>query len=246
MKFASLLWTRREWFTVVMVGMVSLHGTALVPKAAPVTPATASPSANATVSAQMTAVTNEGVTRLDTTAIHSAYEDGEFDKVIAALEPVMAAKARLIREDSVFLYKHLGVIYSKNPASREKGKYCFRKLFDVDANAHILDMYATDDIYAVFRTVREEWEIGRPASARQTAVAGSTGTGSNQPVVGRPIVVESHETPKKTETKQANWKPWAAVGGAVAVTAGLTTWYLLSQPGDKKTEVVDVDPALAD
>jgi hypothetical protein len=209
------------------------------PKTAQVAPNAATASASASPSASSSV---DGITRLDTTAIHSAYEEGEFDKVTAALEPVLSAKARMSREDSVFLYKHLGVIYSKNPASREKGKYCFRKLFDVDANAHILDMYATDDIYAVFRTVRDEWEVSRPAASRKPQVAGAGASSQDQVVSGRPIVVESHEAPKKTAPQQQNWKPWAAVGGAVAVTAGLTTWYLLSQPGEKKTEVVDVAP----
>lgn len=192
------------------------------------------PSASAAAPVSKTASTPSV---FDTAAIHGAYADGDFEKVTSTLEPVLAAKTILPKADSVFLYRHLGVIYAKDPGTREKGKYCFRKLLDVDPQAQILDLYATDEIYQVFRTVQAEWDLSHP-NAQGQAVA------SNRAVAPAPAMEPAAPPAAKPARSGQTWKRYAAVGGAVAVTAGLTTWYLLSsQKEDSKKVTLEVDPA---
>ncbi len=192
---------------------------------------------SATTSAPM-AKTTSSPSVLDTAVIHGAYADGDFEKVTSSLEPILAAKTVLPKADSIFLFRHLGVIYAKDPGTREKGKYCFRKLLDVDPQAQILDLYATDEIYQVFRTVQAEWDLSHPNAQNQAA------SSSNRVSAAPAPVMEPAAPPAAKPAKTQSWKRYAAVGGAVAVTAGLTTWYLLSsQKADNKTVTVEVDPA---
>jgi hypothetical protein len=187
---------------------------------------------------------------LDTVSIHTHYSDGDFDKVIAALDPLLGDKSKMSHPDSLFLFKHLGVIYSKDPGTREKGKYCFRKLLDVDGQAQILDMYATDEIYQVYRTVKEEWALTHPgASAPAPSTSAAVTPNNDQPPVTSASPAPNQTMPMptaKANRKGPSWKTWTAAGGAVAVTAGLTTWYLLSQQPDKKTVTERVDPLSSD
>jgi hypothetical protein len=111
-------------------------------------------------------------------------------------------------------------------------------------------MYATDEIYQVYRTVREEWVLTHPGAgspppaAATAAMAPSTNT---MPPTTAPASDATLPMPTaNTHRKGPSWKTWTAAGGAVAVTAGLTTWYLLSQQPDKKTVTERVDPLSSD
>jgi hypothetical protein len=53
-------------------------------------------------------------------------------------------------EDSIFIVKHLTVVYMANPATREKGKgYVFR-LLELMPSVKIVDMFVSDEIDGIF------------------------------------------------------------------------------------------------
>lgn len=187
--------------------------------------------------------------KLDTAAVHAIYTDGDFDEVISNLEPYLTQKLPMSRAESLFVFKHLGVIFSKDAASREKGKYCFRKLFDLNPEAQILDMYATDDIYAVFRTVRDEWALSHPEyTSSQTASSTNGSSTNNASIASNPAPMGSRPAGRDDRQSAGNpgqkdeWKMWSIAGGAALVTAGVATWFLISQPDEKTKTTFVIDP----
>jgi hypothetical protein len=160
---------------------------------------------------------------LDTVALHFTYLDGDFDPAIARLEACLAAKSLRTHSDSVFAFKHLGVMYAARESTREKGKYYMLKLLEVEPTAKILDMYASDMIYMIFKNISDEFEAKRNRLGQARPVAGDSGkAGSVKPRKGR-----------------AWW--WVGLGGAVAVAgAGIAYSVLAEEPAAQPGEHHDV------
>ncbi len=85
-----------------------------------------------------------------------AYSDGEFESLTRQLEEYRTKHAVMRKSDSALVAKFLGVIYAANPATREKGKYWFYKLLQVDARAELVDLFVSEEIQGVFDRVRHE------------------------------------------------------------------------------------------
>lgn len=96
---------------------------------------------------------------LDSNAIRSMYLDGDFEKAIVQLENGIAQKRLINHDDSVFAFKHLGVMYAAREDTREKGKYYMMQLLYIEPTAKIMDMYTSDMIYMIFRNIQEEFEL---------------------------------------------------------------------------------------
>ena len=104
--------------------------------------------AGAGIQAQVT-----GMEPLDQKRIHALYNDGDFDAVVSALEAFVRRSGGYPRADSVFVAKHLAVVYSANPATREKGKYYMYQLLELLPSAKLVDMYVSDEIDRIFEKV---------------------------------------------------------------------------------------------
>ena len=68
----------------------------------------------------------------------------------------MARKTPFTHADSVFIFKHLGVMYSAMPQKRKKGKLFFHQLLEVEPEAHIVDMIVSDEMQEMFKSVQDE------------------------------------------------------------------------------------------
>jgi hypothetical protein len=90
-------------------------------------------------------------------AIHIFYNEGDFDKVVAEIDAFTAANKTYSRADSVFIAKHLAVVYSANPNTREKGKYFMYRLLEIVPSAELVDMFVSDEIDRIFDKVRKEF-----------------------------------------------------------------------------------------
>jgi hypothetical protein len=101
------------------------------------------------------------VDSLDRATIQTQYSDGEFDAVVQQLESFRQSHPQCRRNDSLIYAKFLGVIYTANPSTREKGKYWFYKLVQIDPNAELVDLYVSEDIQSVFERVRREVVVRR-------------------------------------------------------------------------------------
>ncbi len=98
---------------------------------------------------------------LDTSAIHKSYLEGDFDDAIDRIETARRYGGPFSHEDSVFIFKHLGVMYTAKYETREMGKRHLLQLLQVEPTARILDMYASDMIYMIFKNIKDEFDLER-------------------------------------------------------------------------------------
>ncbi len=158
------------------------------------------------------------VSPFDTTQVHKVYMDGEFEKAIKMVESALASGAVRSHADSVFAFKHLGVMYTAKYETRETGKKYMYQLLYIEPTARIMDMFASDMIYMIFKNIQEEVAITR----------------------GRPKLVDEPDSiPKASPSrKRRAWPYW--VGGTVAVGAGLalTTYLLMDREPRHGTDYV--------
>jgi hypothetical protein len=162
--------------------------------------------------------------KLDSARVHKLYLEGDFDEAIGILENNLKDPRQYRHEDSVFIFKHLGVMYAAQYETREKGKYFMHRLLMVEPTAKIMDMYASDMIYMIFKNIQEEFEQNRMQLTLHTS-----GTMDPKPDTARPPKQE----PKGTSS---NGKAWIWAGAAVAtVAAGVGTYFLMTE--EPKTTV---------
>jgi hypothetical protein len=186
---------------------------------------------------------------LDHKKIHRSYEQGDFEVVTASLEEFMRENPEHPRADSIFIAKHLAVVYSANPVTRERGKYYMVRLLELLPSAKLVDMYVSDEIDRIFEKVREEYDIRRralgkgvpdperpedsapaasaQASAAPAPAAGPTGSGA-QAKAGP----ASPKDPGKV-LKRGVW-----IAGGIGLVAGGTLVYHLLQEEPRRADVV--------
>lgn len=173
---------------------------------------------------------------IDTARVHALYLDGDFDQAIRHLETALKGRRPLSHGDSVFAFKHLGVMYAATPATREKGRYYMLQLISIEPTAKILDMYASDMIYLIFRNVQEEYENKRgkavvAAPAVDTVAATTAAPRKDSLPAPAPVAATPSRDRKRTLY-------WVAGGAAVAAGAMGLVFILLDDPQPKKRNIV--------
>ncbi len=162
---------------------------------------------------------------IDSARVHKLYLGGDFDEAIELLEESIKGNLNLSHGDSVFFCKHLGVMYAATYETREKGKYYMHLLLTVEPTARILDMYASDMIYMIFKNIQEEFEATRYGSDLDHSLI-KTAKFDSMPVPKTP--------PQPSESKSSNGHALVWVGATtVAVAAGVGAYFLFGS----KTEV---------
>jgi hypothetical protein len=179
--------------------------------------------------------------RLDQKRIHADYNDGNFEKVIASLEGFMAAHKTYSFDDSVFIAKHLAVVYTANPETREKGKYYMYRLLSLLPSAKLVDMFVSDEIDRIFDKVREEFMTRQKSFGVDTAKmsvparspnreARETETAPVPAAPARPI-----EPPEKSGGHKT---AYLVAGGAGLIVVGVAAYLIFnSTPKDKVYKV---------
>jgi hypothetical protein len=163
--------------------------------------------------------------KLDQDRVHGFYNDGDFDHVVAIIDSFTHVNKTYSLSDSVFIAKHLSVVYTANPATREKGKGYMFRLLDLMPSAKIVDMFVSDEIDRIFDKVREEYVVRE----RNLGKSSRTAFESDQYASGKMIV---HATPEKKSSAHASY--WLAGGVAFVAITGATYYFLSSNtPKDK-------------
>ncbi len=116
----------------------------------------------------------------DRARVHADYQAGDFEKVIPALEAFLESGARCRKEDSVFLEKHLSVVYAANPATRERGRYHMMRMLELDPGADLLDMFVGEEVDRIFEKVRKESRM-RPADGMRVTAPAPRSAGPSAP-----------------------------------------------------------------
>jgi hypothetical protein len=160
--------------------------------------------------------------KVDSARVHKLYMEGDFDMAIPLLENNLKDSRQYRHEDSVFIFKHLGVMYAAQYETREKGKYYMHRLLMVEPTAKIMDMYASDMIYMIFKNIQEEFEQNRAQLTLHSVGAGD------------PRMDSTHSPKTDPSGNSSTGKKWIWTGAAVAtVAAGVGTYFLLAD--QKKT-----------
>ena len=170
--------------------------------------------------------------RLDQGRIHDLYNNGDFDPVVTVIESFISRNKTYKHEDSIFIAKHLAVVYSANPATREKGKYFMFRLLELLPSAKLVDMYVSDEVDRIFDKVREEYMV------RQHGFGVDT-TRLNLPK--RPN--DGVDPDPKVANGKSHVLLWSCLaGGGVLLATGGYLWYQSQDDGEtvKPEEPVDV------
>lgn len=188
------------------------------------------------------------ISTLNQAKIHAEYNEGNFESVTTALESFMAKNKTYSLVDSIFIAKHLAVVYSANPKSREKGKYYMYRLLAMLPSAKLIDMYVSDEIDRIFDKVREEY-LARQKSfgVDSTQVSLPQKSPSRQEREGL-----AAQEPNSAAGESGKAKPAASrggprketryliAGGTVLVAAGVAAFFMFSDSptATEKTYVV--------
>lgn len=173
-------------------------------------------------------------------AIHTAYNDGDFDRVTAEIDAFTKSGNAYSRADSIFICKHLAVVYSANPATREKGRYYMRLLLELMPSTELLDMYVSDEILQIFERVRKELAARRQSAsipAEAVAVPADSARGGPRSdsagrdpasIPARGLATTAVPEPAKPRRNTAELrKMWMAGGAVGAVTLAAVGAYVL-------------------
>ena len=156
--------------------------------------------------------------KLDTAHIHRTYLEGDFDLAIELIEDARKYGGPFSHDDSVFIFKHLGVMHAAKYETREKGKHYMVKLLEVEPTAKILDMYASDRIYMICKNIKDEFEATRPQLAESS---------------GKP----KHKAVKEEKRGSYAWAGWTA--GMAAAAGGIAlAVHLLGEERKQKENVI--------
>lgn len=102
-------------------------------------------------------------------AVEGFLEEGEVGKAQKSLESYLGSKD-LTYQDSVYILKNLGVLYSSNPKRKELGDKYFYRLLDLDPFASIHDTYASNTILGRFKKIRKTYQSQKGGKALVPAV----------------------------------------------------------------------------
>lgn len=95
---------------------------------------------------------------LDKEAISQAYFEGDFDRVRFPLEVYRERfPASATREDSIFVYKYLSVIYAADSTTQHKAEYYMVQLIRLVPTIELVDLYISDNIHAIFKNVKKNY-----------------------------------------------------------------------------------------
>ena len=106
---------------------------------------------------------------LDYQAVRAHYDNGDFDRVAQSLETFLARNPVHSHDDSVFVAKHLAVVYSSNESTVERGRQYMYRLVDLLPSSRLVDMYVQDERSRIFRKVREQFLARQHAMGVDTA-----------------------------------------------------------------------------
>jgi len=177
---------------------------------------------------------------IDQDAIHHAYNEGDFDAVIKLTDPFTSGKGTYTRQDSAFVFKHLAVVYSANPKTREKGKYYMYRMLEMLPSAELADMYVSDEVDRLFDKVRKEFKSRQKNFGVDTTLISLP---EKEPAPKASAAASQSapppDSPKVSGKKRIDPIWYWVAGGGVVVGAGIAT-VLLMQPSapEGKTYVI--------
>jgi hypothetical protein len=186
-------------------------------------------------SAGLFGVTKDG--RLDTKTISSAYNESEFEPVRVSVEKYLKQRGDAVtREEKIFAFKYLGVIYAADSSSRVRAESYFNRLLDLAPNIELIDMYVSPKIMEVFEGVKNERRRDEQYRSNFDAYGNPIKPVNKTPsrdTVQQPANTKAGPTTAKPELRKEEsghaWIWWTA--GAAALGAGVGLYILTTEQG---------------
>ena len=174
---------------------------------------------------------------LDKPTISKAYFEGEFWTVINALEAFRKTGMKAGREDSIYTFKYLSVVYAADPTTRKKGESYMYQLIKMMPTIDLIDLYISDNIESIFKKVKSDYEKvekvhSEESPGLQAAAHDSVALPKAEPakpLVAKDATVKAQDYPAAPEKPAAAshgkkprikaWVPMAVGGVGVAAAA---------------------------
>jgi len=181
---------------------------------------------------------------LDRNEILSLYMGGEFETLVALLENIRRERQLRDREDSVFIYKFLGVIYGANENTRRKAESFLYQMLKLDPREDLSALGVGDSVESIFDKVRARFGKAREDSL---AVRGLKPVPVPVTEASAPATALATPAPAATPVPAAKVAPasrpvpawmWYA-GGGVAAAAIATSLVLINQQPDAHVHTIN-------
>ena len=172
---------------------------------------------------------------LNKDAIDSAYFEGEFYRIRPPLEAYSRSfPSNATRDDSIYVYKFLSVLYAADSTKRAKAENYMVQLLKLNSSIELVDMYIPDEIEAMFKNVKASY-LKQQQYMREYDRLGNKKQGSTSRDSIPRVKTQAVSTSKKASR---TWMWWTAggVGLAAAVAAG---YYLLHEDSSPANKVFE-------
>lgn len=150
---------------------------------------------------------------LDTVLIRNYYLDAEFIKVVDSLESWRKNGSVGTHADSVFAYRHLGIVYASEEWTHNRSESYLNLLLRLEPQTDVLDPFISP-------SVESFWESVKARSRRLLGV--SSPDDAKKPASGRDGKAASLKADK-------GGFPWFWTLAGTAVVGGAVAYYLLNQ-----------------
>jgi hypothetical protein len=151
---------------------------------------------------------------LNKSEISHAFFEGEFSRILPPLEMYRQSfPASATRDDSIFVYKYLSVIYAADSSTRHKAESFMFQLIKMNPAIELIDLYVSDTIESIFRNVKKDY-LEREKYMRDRDVLGN----------GRKDTASAATL--KPHSKA--WIGWT-LGGIGVAAAATTAYYILHE-----------------
>jgi hypothetical protein len=151
---------------------------------------------------------------LDKKAISHAYFEGEFSRILPPLETFRQSYPNPTKDDQIFVYKYLSVIYAADSSTRKKAESYMVQLIKLMPTIELIDLYISDNIQAIFKDVKANF-LKQQKYVRE------------HDVYGHPSGVDSTIILPRKKGHPVLWWTLAGVG---VTAAAATTYILMTEP----------------
>lgn len=168
---------------------------------------------------------------LDKTAISKSYFDGDFSRIRPPLEAWRTSHAQKTRDDSVFVFKYLSVIYAADSTTKEKSKSFMFQLISLAPAIEIMDLYVSDQIELMFKSVKAQYQERQQYMGRHDLI----GKEKEKP----PAPSQTPATARIPEAHSKKWVWWTVGGVGVAAAVAGGYYVLHDDPALPKTKSIE-------
>jgi hypothetical protein len=177
---------------------------------------------------------------LNRNEILSLYLSGEFETLVSLLENIRRERQLRDREDSVFIYKFLGVIYGSNENTRRKAESFLYQMLKLDPQEDLSALGVGDSVESIFDRVRLRFSKAKDDSLAALGIKSMRPAASPPATVATPApVIQTAPAPVAAAEPRKPVPGWVwLTGGGVAAAALVTTFVLVNQQPDPHVHTI--------